>query len=884
MSTLEQSKAAHRAPKSIAKPAIQAENQHRQESNAALVSSRVEQAVARTRQWVAPLWSLRDSVAVNPFVGLAGMTFLQARHRLMRVRNCDPLPSKSILQEELRRRHPTTELLKVAIAQCQKEEGGIFDELTLDQVEGAMFELLRGSVDSNVHASKYREIWTVAELTDRQQGTEWSSIIIQEISRFCAAHYDQGQASWANPWSHLSLYAAWKEWGAIDRTIEMNGAAGFRQRVKSLPASPLEAIDALLAELDIESSLIADYLAALAFSINGWASYVKREADDRGINANDDFVGLLAIRLAYDVALSNRTTSLFIATRADSHAEESLNSLQLDTEEALRYVLLTAIELQERKQILAGMCDPVSEFQADDAEVTGRLDAQLVFCIDVRSEVLRRHLEATSSAVKTYGFAGFFGVALEHQALGESNSTAQCPVLLKPALTVQERAAEGLAATEAAKQSRWLLRTSRKVRKSFQSGATSCFTYVESLGLGYLVKLFTDAWQVTRPVALARHDGIAASDSRTLLPVLSSCCSHTDDLNRQVGLAETILRNLGLTRDFARLVVLCGHSSEVVNNPLKAGLDCGACGGHSGEVNARIVADLLQDSQVREGLAERGISIPKDTRFVAGLHVTTTDEVKLFTTADQTAEHGADLFRLEQRLKQASEAARQERASRLGLRNPDKIAQRSRDWSEVRPEWALAGNRAFIAAPRESTTQLNLRGRAFLHSYDNSQDESGKVLELILTAPVVVASWINLQYFASVVDQQAWGSGDKTTHNVIGQLGVVQGNGGDLMTGLAWQSLHDGKQWQHTPLRLSVIVRADRDQIEQVLGKHESVRNLCTNGWLNLIAIEQSEAYRWSRSGAWEWTGEIASHCSANLRNRSMNESTSTTECFTRAT
>lgn len=872
MSTLEQSKASHRAAKSASKHATGAVNQNRKEENAPLVSGRVEQAVARTRQWVAPLWSLRDSVAVNPFVGLAGKTFLQARHQLMRVRNCDPLPSMSVLQEELRRRHPPTELLRQALAQCQKEEGGIFDQLSIDQVEGTMFELLKNTVGSKVETSKYREIWTVAELTDRNQGTEWSNIIIQEVSRFCAAHYDQGQASWANPWSNLPLYDAWKEWAAIDRTIEMNGVSGFRQRVKSLPASPLEAIDALLAELDIESSLIADYLAALAFSINGWASYVKREADDRGVGSDDDFVALLAIRLAFDVALANRTTCLFIATRAATHEEENRSPLHLDTEEALRYVLLTAIELQERKQILAGMCDPASEFQADDLEVTGRLDAQLVFCIDVRSEVLRRHLEATSSAVKTYGFAGFFGVALEHQALGESNGTAQCPVLLKPALSVQERAAEGLAATESVNRSRWILRTSRKVRKSFQNGATSCFTYVESLGLGYLVKLFTDAWQVTRPVAAARHDGIAASDSRKLLPVLSSCCSHANDLNRQVNLAETILRNLGLTRDFARLVVLCGHASEVVNNPLKAGLDCGACGGHSGEVNARIVADLLQDSQVREGLAERGIRIPKDTRFVAGLHVTTTDEVKLFTTADQTSEHGADLFRLEQRLKQASEAARQERASRLGVRNPDKIVQRSRDWSEVRPEWALAGNRAFIAAPREATTQLNLRGRAFLHSYDNSQDELGKVLELILTAPVVVASWINLQYFASVVDQQAWGSGDKTTHNVIGQLGVVQGNGGDLMTGLAWQSLHDGKQWQHTPLRLSVIVRADRDQIEQILQRHESVRNLVTNGWLHLIAIEQSEAYRWNRRGAWEWAGEIASSCPANLQSRAMNE------------
>ena len=45
--------------------------------------------------------------------------------------------------------------------------------------------------------------------------------------------------------------------------------------------------------------------------------------------------------------------------------------------------------------------------------------AQIVFCIDVRSESFRRHVEA-QGPYETYGFAGFFGVTMNHQAFDSS--------------------------------------------------------------------------------------------------------------------------------------------------------------------------------------------------------------------------------------------------------------------------------------------------------------------------------------------------------------------------------------------------------------------------------------------------------------------------------
>jgi len=123
-----------------------------------------------------------------------------------------------------------------------------------------------------------------------------------------------------------------------------------------------------------------------------------------------------------------------------------------------------------------------------------------------------------------------------------------------------------------------------------------------------------------------------------------------------------------------------------------------------------------------------------------------------------------------------------------------------------------------------------------------------------MTAPMIVAHWINMQYLASTVDNVRYGSGNKLLHNVIGgTIGVFEGNGGDLRIGLPRQSIHDGKEWRHTPLRLSVFIEAPTDRIEAVIARHEVVRELVNNEWLFLFQINPAtdEVSRYSESS---WT------------------------------
>jgi uncharacterized protein YbcC (UPF0753/DUF2309 family) len=203
-------------------------------------------------------------------------------------------------------------------------------------------------------------------------------------------------------------------------------------------------------------------------------------------------------------------------------------------------------------------------------------------------------------------------------------------------------------------------------------------------------------------------------------------------------------------------------------------------------------------------------------------------------------------------LRQAGRIARAERAARLPRATAGNVAARALDWAEIRPEWGLAGCAAFIAAPRGATAGRDLGGRAFLHSYDWRADTGFGTLELIITAPVVVASWISLQYYGSSVAPQVFGGGNKLIHNVVGGIGVIEGNGGRLRPGLPWQTIHDGARLVHEPLRLSVMIEAPREAILDVLRKHPAVAQLFDNGWLHLFTLKDGRVDARYRPGlAW---------------------------------
>jgi uncharacterized protein YbcC (UPF0753/DUF2309 family) len=490
---------------------------------------------------------------------------------------------------------------------------------------------------------------------------------------------------------------------------------------------------------------------------------------------------------------------------------------------------------------------------------------QAVFCIDVRSEVYRRALEASSAAVQTLGFAGFFAMFVAYRPLGTEMRRPQLPGLLAPALCVTDECDAPALGQVLAERRRGQLQW-RQQWQAFRSGAGSAFSFVESCGLLYAAKLFKQRLGGALPAGTVEQTGLPAAQRgqlRPRLPEIGAPGSPTPEA--RCTMAATALNAMGLagpTSRLARLVLLAGHGSQSANNPHAAGLDCGACGGQTGEVNARVLALLLNDPAVRLGLQARGISVPTSTAFVAGLHNTTTDELLLYDTDLLPASHAPDIDALRGWLAEAGRRARAERAGSLGLGSLASdagalrraVQARSHEWAQTRPEWGLADCASFIVAPRGRSRHLDLGGRSFLHEYDWSRDAGFGVLELVMTAPMVVTNWINLQYYASVVDNLRYGSGNKVLHNVVGgHIGVFEGNGGDLRIGLPMQSLHDGEQWRHTPLRLSVFIQAPQAPMDAIIARHATVRQLLDHAWLHMFRLDdEAGCWRYQPGGGWQ--------------------------------
>ena len=485
-------------------------------------------------------------------------------------------------------------------------------------------------------------------------------------------------------------------------------------------------------------------------------------------------------------------------------------------------ILQDAAERAAQRRIAARLIGPMA--QAD------RPALQAAFCIDVRSEVFRRALESLDPDIATLGFAGFFGLPVAHRPHGTDEVDAHLPVLLKPALTAHSHAAPDV--EEAA---RIAARTTRAWGR-FRQAAVSSFAFVEAAGPLYSWKLLKSAL------------GLAEGAEKDLAPQLDVALS----AEAKAKTAAAVLRAMSLTTGHARLVLLLGHGAQVTNNPHESAYHCGACGGQTGAVSARLLAALLNDPETRAGLPAQGIDLAADVHFMAGLHDTTTDRITLYP--DQPAPgHQADIAAAQEWLRRAGALARAERALRLPGAKAWDVASRATDWAEVRPEWGLAGCAAFIAAPRAVTAGADLGGRTFLHSYDWQADAGFATLELILTAPVVVASWISLQYYGSTLAPQVFGGGNKLIHNVVGGFGVVEGNGGRLRAGLPWQAVHDGARAVHDPLRLTVMIEAPAEAITAILSRHPGVRTLFDNGWLHLMTLEKGRpAARYRPGLAWE--------------------------------
>jgi uncharacterized protein YbcC (UPF0753/DUF2309 family) len=754
-------------------------------------------------------------------------------------------------------------------------------------------------------------------------GTDTDQLVNPFLIRFCAAFLDQGFAPWPLPRRDEGPYHAFcalyrQPGGPPDRWLR--GLRVELARLEDAQVGPLESIHESLEALGVAEEEWNDYLSATFLSLPGWGGMVQQveERGDRVVRPvpRGSLVEFLAVRLILDrlalasvardelgfqgppSALRNELRRRLDGPRQASVEQRAFLVFQLAQvlgwtpedlhrlEEPQWAILLEEIEsftALERRRIFHLAYEKRFYTQTLDAialhaRAAGGRPAnprfQAVFCLDEREESFRRHLEELAPDVETFGVAGFYNIAMYYRGAADAHFTPLCPVVIRPQHWIAEEVSSELGEAH---------RRRALTRKALGTASHRFHLGSRSFALGALltgaVGVLATAPLVARilfPRLTARirrlFGGFVQAPPQTRLR-LERADPTPGPENGRVGLtvtemtdnAERMLRDIGLTTGFARLVILHGHGSNSLNNPHNSAYNCGACGGAAGGPNGRAAAQALNDPRIREALARRGLIIPAETVFVGAYHNTCDDSV-LFFDLDRIPESHRQEFELARRdIHSTCERNAHERCRRF-MSAPltmsfaaahQHVEERSEDLAQTRPELGHATNAITITGRREWTRGLFLDRRAFLTSYDPTQDDADStILARILSAVFPVCAGINLEYYFSHVDNEGFGCGTKLPHNVAALLGVMNGAASDLRTGLPWQMVE-----VHEPVRSLFIIETTRESMLRIMERNEGIGRLCRNGWIQLTLIHpETRALSVFRNGVFEDYVPTADH------------------------
>jgi len=761
-------------------------------------------SIDKASKVIGKTWPLYTFVASNPLSGYENLPFQEAVSSAEKHFNANSFPAAKLYRQAWENGSINKDVL---VALLQENRLPKSPEHYLKQIE----------------SQKYLKETNLNHNVDRI------------MAKWLAAFMDEGLAEWDMPFKSEGFYTAWRYLAIYDSELGTT-------HLKDIPKTSEEALEYALKDYP-ESDYVEIFTYNLA-ALPGWAGYINHRT-----TSNSDWNKDFPIKLKDYLAVRLWTAQKLNVSIQPKSNQEASNNLVSN----LQYIWLKAWEKSWQNQLVKTLEKESIESQSSSKNEIP--DAQMVFCIDTRSELIRRHVESKGN-YETYGYAGFFGIAMDYENLNDGITRKSCPPIVSSAYKVSETAKSNNekaflkygSKNEVVKFGNYFL-------KRMKNMLPSAFGYVEGSGFYYGLSLIARTLMSKKLYQINQRN---ASKMESICQPDINKVMHEDNaslgipLDEKVGIVKSAFDLMGW-KQFAPLVVFVGHGSHSANNPFSSSLDCGACAASPGRHNARMLAKLANSPEVRKALAEiHDVTIPKSTIFIGAEHNTTTDDIVLFDY-EVTDLHKQLVKKLKANLFKAQQTATQDR---LGKANSISSAeQKANNWGETRPEWGLAKNAGFVVGPRNLTKNTNLDRSCFLHSYDWKLDTSGKALEGIMQGPMVVTQWINNHYYFSTVDNNTYGGGSKITHNITGKFGVVQGNGGDLKIGLPLQSLFQSDDTMyHRPLRLSVMIQAPISRVSEILSRNENLRTLLDNEWIYLMVMDPeqgNEIFSYKKSIQW---------------------------------
>jgi len=708
-------------------------------------------------------------------------------------------------------------------------------------------------------------------------GIDTDHLVHPLLIRVCAAFVDQGIAYWQMPGRDKGLLGVFRSLYGIGSGPSYRWMRGLSDELRRQQSEGWDAERTAcwaLEELDVPRAHWPAYIEETLLSLPGWAGMIRQleeRPDTAPVNPPPArLIDYLALQLTLDLQASR----VVLRTEAGDSARPRELDLELVYEAFIMAQLaglgpseisgpgpakrwleeIRAFDSNERRRLLhlayerrhrIGVLDGIVGHCRIRRMPANEPSFQAVFCIDDREESLRRHLEEIRPDVQTFGYAGFFGVAMSYQGIEDIRPRPLCPVAVKPTHYISERALDESEAAAFAQKRRRQGRVTHSIglgsRMLTRGGLLSAFfgflAVIPLLGRS----LFPRATE--RLAHWIRHRTAPVPPTRLRLE--RSAEERPDGLapgytlDEMAHVVSNALTTMGMAGNLSSLVLIVGHGSSSVNNPHEAAYDCGATGGGKGGPNARAFCQMANDRRVRERLRAKSIAIPESTYFVGAFHDTCDDTMTYYDEDLLPAHMAAPLEDVKRTFEDACRLDAHERCRRfmsapLTL-DPDSALghaeARAYDLGQPRPECGHATNALCIVGRRERTRGLFLDRRAFLVSYDPKSDVTGTLLGQLLRSVGPVGAGINLEYYFSFVDSQGYGCGSKLPHNIVGLVGVMNGHASDLRTGLPWQMVE-----LHEPVRMLTIVEAKTSTLERILEQDAAIAGLVNNAWIQLVA------------------------------------------------
>jgi uncharacterized protein YbcC (UPF0753/DUF2309 family) len=714
--------------------------------------------------------------------------------------------------------------------------------------------------------------WRVRKLSpsffwEKNYSVDFKKKINSWVIPWIQSYLDQGQSIVANPYTQLGLIPYFLD--SIENQPKY--LRGFTEKAYHLISStremtPEERLKSLLLKTGYPESQFENLLKEICFQIKGWSGMVNRLSLDPEqriisqleLNLQDWCSILLSLQLALHESLC-----IEHGIPVTQFSEVAYNPSELKYEQGAR-ILKECKEVGIKIEDENSFLDWFETFNNRDryqiwqialeesliseshrliekglAESKNKNDrnkaapeAMFMFCIDDREESIRRHLESLNNQYKTSGVVGFFGLDMKFKSVTHPKATNQCPPVVTPQFSFEEYLKEKNNFYNFFQYYHILTTTMYRATRTYLRGL------LVSASIGPLT-LLNMALRLFRPQIAFK---LTKKFKDKLIPKEHVHFKSDFDLNSKVERVKLICQMAGLfeEKDFPPFIYVVGHKSTTTNNPFRQAYGCGACSGNSGAPNSLLFSTFANDLEVRHELKKRGYSIPDNTQFIPLIHDTCSDEIELLDSKffespnSQTIKKHLNDLKLaakknaKERLKTLMPGAQisEEKAYRLAFR-------RSMDLAQPRPEYGHSGVRLAVFGPRRWTQNLNLDRRAFLISYDSTQDPDHSILKEVLIGALPVCANIGLDYFFSKADPQELGAGSKLPLNVTGLLGVMTGAESDLRIGLAEQMVDI-----HIPTRMIIYIDSSPEILRPIFESHPRLNKLVHNKWVHIFCID----------------------------------------------